>query len=146
MRVCKKCQKELPLDSFRVVKTKGRTYRRYTCKPCTNTAVREQRKTDADFRRRSQNATRKYKYGITEDQMLQMLIDQGGGCAICGTLDATWCIDHDHACCSDVHKTCGKCVRGILCNECNLGIANFSDDPKRLLSAVDYLTQRQSPI
>lgn len=148
MRVCRKCQKELDLEKFRVVKTKGRTYRRYTYKPCTNAGVRQRRKDDADFRYKGQIATRKYKYGVTEERLRQMLQDQGGGCAICGKTDVTWCIDHDHGCCTDSHKTCGGCVRGVLCNECNLGLANFHDNESLLLSAADYIarTQRQAPI
>ena len=48
-------------------------------------------------------------------------------------------VDHSHACCSG-NKSCGKCIRGILCWRCNsiLGAAkeNYRYLPKFL---IDYL-------
>lgn len=29
------------------------------------------------------------------------------------------CIDHDHDCCSIGGKSCGKCIRGVICQQCN---------------------------
>lgn len=80
-------------------------------------------------------------YGLTAIDIIAMLEAQGG-CAICGAKEPTrnqgWHVDHDHRCCSGV-KTCGKCVRGVLCAGCNQGLGQFEDDPKRLLSAIAYL-------
>ena len=68
------------------------------------------------------SATMKYKYGITYEDYLRMLEEQGGVCAICGTDKpggrGKFHIDHDHSCCP-TEKTCGKCVRGLLCARCN---------------------------
>lgn len=64
------------------------------------------------------------------------------GCSICGSKEKLH-IDHDHACCdrkvSGRKDFCGECVRGCLCNDCNLGIGMLRDDVARILSAVDYL-------
>jgi Recombination endonuclease VII len=66
------------------------------------------------------------RYGITEAQYLQMLEDQGYACAICGRPfgeDDRVCWDHDHSCCpvpaSGHTRSCGKCLRGLLCVQCN---------------------------
>jgi hypothetical protein len=72
-----------------------------------------------------------------------MVDTQGGRCAICGAAEAggrynTWHIDHDHGCC-DGGSSCGRCVRGLLCNKCNLALGYFMDDPARLRAALDYL-------
>jgi hypothetical protein len=81
-------------------------------------------------------------YGVTSDQYGQMLADQGGKCAICDATESadgsSLAVDHDHACCPG-RRSCGKCVRGLLCRDCNQGIGNFRDNPHRMRSAADYI-------
>jgi hypothetical protein len=79
-------------------------------------------------------------YGITLDELEAMIEFQGGGCSICRRpVDLTSAhVDHDHACCPG-QRTCGKCLRGVLCYLCNVGIGNFLEDVDALLSAADYL-------
>lgn len=71
------------------------------------------------------NARRYLDHGITEQQFLRLLEDQGFGCALCGERSALrgrvtrLSVDHDHDCCSG--KTgCPRCVRGLLCHRCNV--------------------------
>jgi len=74
------------------------------------------------------------------DQYEILLSVQGGGCAICGFKQKhkRLAVDHDHACCSgDI--TCGKCVRGLLCEACNHMLGKAQDDSDRLRSAADYV-------
>ena len=79
------------------------------------------------------------RYGITVADFDQMLDAQGGICAICGTNNPSrWCVDHDHTCCDTV-KTCGRCVRKILCHECNVGIGLLKESPTILAAAIEYL-------
>lgn len=75
-----------------------------------------------------------------------MLEQQDGSCAICKT-HWTKCpsakrtryekmflqhlyVDHDHA---------SGAVRGLLCNNCNTGIALFAEEPARLRDAINYV-------
>lgn len=64
-----------------------------------------------------------------------------GICSICERSDefANMHIDHDHACCPAGGKTCGRCVRGLICRRCNMGIGLFGDSPMALERAAKYL-------
>lgn len=79
-------------------------------------------------------------YGLSPDQFGALFASQGGACAICGgeAPRGRWCVDHDHACCAG-NTTCGACVRGILCDPCNVGLGRFRDDPELLRAAATYL-------
>lgn len=65
------------------------------------------------------------RFGITEAQFNQMLAAQDRRCGICRErfMHGRICIDHDHACCpvppNGISRSCGKCVRGLLCVRCN---------------------------
>lgn len=79
-------------------------------------------------------------YGVTQERFEQMLADQNG-CAICHRTEPTdkgWQVDHDHGCCPGF-RSCGECVRGVLCAPCNVGLGAFGDDPERLAAAAAYL-------
>lgn len=109
----------------------GFTYHKCRCEKC----VQANRQWDRD-RWWQRYAS---KYGISLKSLLEML--EGATCAICGTDDPgrrAWHIDHDHACCPG-KRICGKCIRGVLCFECNYALGNMRDDPARLRAAADYL-------
>jgi hypothetical protein len=101
----------------------------------------------ADYMERSREQRRagyvKRTYGLSADAYARLLADQGGVCAICGQApEKEWHVDHDHSCCP-AEKSCGACVRGLLCKRCNQGLGHFDDDPERLISAAEYLTKRR---
>lgn len=85
------------------------------------------------------------QYGITIEQFDAMLIAQAGRCAVCPVLLYVPQIDHDHDCCPG-RKACGKCVRGLVCADCNTGLGKFRDSIVVLRSAVDYLERHASKI
>lgn len=62
----------------------------------------------------------KNMYGMTPEQYDAMLDMQDGKCAICTQPpgDRLLHIDHDHSCCPG-KKSCGRCIRGLLCAACN---------------------------
>lgn len=65
-------------------------------------------------------------YALSQEQFDAMLAAQGGVCAICSNPETRMVrgrpmplsLDHDHACCPG-RVTCGRCIRGLLCWECN---------------------------
>lgn len=88
---------------------------------------------------------RRAMYGTEPEDFLRMLEDQGNCCAICGaafTGDNRPHVDHDHSCCPE-KKSCGECVRGLLCNSCNNGLGRFKDSVNHLRAAVSYLESFQ---
>ena len=79
------------------------------------------------------------KYGMTLEDFHDMLEDQSGKCAICGSTDkgnsrhSKMSIDHCHV----TNK-----VRGILCNNCNAGLGFLKDNIEILQKAIQYLRER----
>lgn len=80
------------------------------------------------------------QYGISVETYRAMEIAQGDSCAVCRIPSdgKAWHIDHDHACCSG-EKSCGHCIRGLLCHNCNVGLGHFRDNVELLLAATNYL-------
>ena len=79
-------------------------------------------------------------YGLTLEDYDSMLHSQGGGCAICGSPppgDRRFAVDHDHACCPGA-KTCGNCIRGLLCFVCNVRLGVI-EHPEWADKASEYL-------
>lgn len=71
-------------------------------------------------------------WGITEEHYEALIAAQGNRCAICGVEATTkaLAIDHDW--------NTGK-ARGLLHQDCNLGLGQFKDDPELLEKAAAYL-------
>jgi hypothetical protein len=99
----------------------------------------------------ARSATRDWqlrKTGITQERYDAMLAAQGGVCAICGKPERykargstrRLAVDHDHACCPGT-RSCGRCIRGLLCNFCNRLLGMAEDDPTVLASAITYLAR-----
>jgi hypothetical protein len=53
-----------------------------------------------------------------------------------------FCVDHDHTCCPGEY-TCGKCVRGLLCDDCN---KKLHDSPAWHFRAIEYLGNGYQPL
>lgn len=89
----------------------------------------------------TQQLVMKARYGITLEQYNEMLKDQGGVCALCGGVNRggrALSVDHDHGCCRGP-RSCGQCVRALLCGNCNLGLGHFHDDVELMKQAIEYV-------
>ena len=90
-------------------------------------------------RKRLKETRRNRRHGITQDWFDRQLKKQNNRCAICRCLfEKTPHIDHDHRCCPP-ERSCDKCRRGILCEDCNLGLGRFKENIKALKRAIQYL-------
>lgn len=126
-KVCTGCGLKKPFAQFYFDRQADRPVS--ACKEC----MRERRKNyKPPVRERRQLSARRYRlvniYSITPEQYDHMLEKQGGVCAICekSSEDRMLSVDHDHACCPGP-RSCGRCVRGLLCITCNTTIARLED-------------------
>lgn len=82
------------------------------------------------------------RYGLEREQYEAIMERQRWCCAICGGQPSgarDFHVDHDHAHCGPT-KGCAECVRGILCDRCNIGLGRFRDSVDLLRKAAEYLT------
>lgn len=79
-------------------------------------------------------------FGLSVEQYESLFEGQNGECGIChkSGLRRYLDVDHDHSCCPG-KKSCGKCVRGLLCSSCNVALGGFQDNPILLEAAIRYL-------
>jgi len=87
-------------------------------------------------------ANRKYEYGLLPEEFDARLSFQEGKCGICGIVMIRPDVDHDHSCCTG-RKSCGKCIRGILCHKCNTIIGLAQDSIDLLERAIQYLKRHK---
>jgi hypothetical protein len=81
------------------------------------------------------------RYGLTTETYTALLIKQGGACATCEEFpdeSSNLHVDHDHACCPGT-KSCGSCIRGLLCMKCNTILGKAKDNPKLLRVLASYV-------
>lgn len=122
-KTCSHCKKSKPTTSFWKNRSTVDGFQAF-CKECHGASVNKGHK---KIGMRARNL--KIRYRLTKDDYLKKVEEQKGKCAICGTDTPpkndpdSWHVDHDHSCCPG-EKSCGFCVRGLLCSGCNfrLGI------------------------
>jgi len=144
MKQCSKCKEVKPVTEFNK-KATAKDGLQWNCKTCHRAKSAEWYRNNPEVKR----VTRlRYTYNITVADYETLLASQGGVCAICGTKprNKRLAVDHDHHCCPG-GRSCGKCIRGLLCVTCNrkvLGGAErtYKDKTRAigiLKKAIEYL-------
>lgn len=77
-------------------------------------------------------------HGLSMRRYTDMLFSQSGLCATCSSQLINPSIDHNHRCCPGVYS-CGKCVRGILCRNCNSALGLAGDSAETVRNMLAYL-------
>lgn len=131
VKICKCCFEEKDIGLFHNDKSR-KDGKQYRCKECAS--VKDSFCINRpEINRRSWLKT---KYGLSEEDYLQMYQNQKGCCAICGTAHDAYkrvlAVDHCHV--------TGK-VRALLCMNCNTLIGQAKDDSKVLQNAINYLNR-----
>lgn len=86
------------------------------------------------------DSARRNRYGSNAVEHYEAcFVAQQGLCAICGEEMKTPQQDHDHACCSS-KRSCGECLRSLLCVRCNIGLG-FLENDSWLANALAYLNR-----
>jgi len=83
------------------------------------------------------------KFDLTPDDYIRMFEEQGGVCFICKKPESSrkrLCVDHDHSCCGK-GKACSKCVRKLLCFQCNVALGAVKDNIAVLKNMINYLEE-----
>jgi Recombination endonuclease VII len=62
-----------------------------------------------------------YRYKLTPQAYTAMLKSQRYRCKLCRRRTTKFVIDHAHDCCPG-RRSCGNCIRGLLCIPCNAGL------------------------
>jgi hypothetical protein len=83
---------------------------------------------------------KEWKYGLTQEEYLELLKSQNFECAICETKEPkgrhnNWHIDHDHE---------TGLVRSLLCWLCNSGLGKFKDSEELLFKAAEYVRKHKA--
>jgi hypothetical protein len=140
-----KCPKCGEMDNSKFAKCAARkTGLQAYCKSCLNRMIDTTRKGVPPELRIPWNW--RCRYHLTAERYNELLTKQGGVCGICKQPESTimygkairLAVDHDHSCCPE-KKSCGKCIRGLLCSRCNKILAYWKDSVQLLQQAVCYL-------
>lgn len=147
---CSSCHREFPEGSFGVFPESGRPRTRCAdCRAENVVRVPTGATKDPNYQRRIMIPR---NYGISFEDYEQLRDSQNNLCAACGKAETVtgkngvvkWlAVDHDRTCCPGP-RSCGKCIRGLLCGHCNTGIGKLGDNLEGLLKAVAYLERYES--
>ena len=115
-RICKECN-----NSFVYISREDHSGNR--CLPCTKL-----------WRNMKEKAYTCKSHGLTLHNYFEIYNAQNGKCKLCSFESDNLVLDHDHKCCApfDIlrgggkgRSSCGKCIRGLLCHNCNLIVGNY---------------------
>jgi hypothetical protein len=89
----------------------------------------------------NKHSGRAQRFGLTWDELAYLM--RNGTCEACG-FDGEGKdlhIHHDHSCCPQAGRSCGKCVVAYLCSGCNTAAGMCRDDAERMRKVADVISR-----
>ena len=116
MTLCINCKLDKPTEDFYATN-------RIRCKACCYLSSRKW--------------AMRNNFNLDFEGYAKLLSEQQGVCAICkgpqrNKRMSTFCVDH-------VHDDEGR-VRDLICDDCNIGLGSFKDNPIALMNAALYVS------
>jgi hypothetical protein len=137
---CGKCKEDKPVEEYYTSAASACGYMS-TCRPC----LKLQKPASLE---RSWKYLLRTRYQMTPEHYQARFDAQHGLCACCGQPEtrktpsgvgvARLCVDHDHRCCPG-DRSCGLCVRQLLCTRCNTAVGYVEATPGLWEPIADYL-------
>lgn len=147
-KTCVKCYVSLPRSSFCVSEQRSDGLKGW-CRACSSTYGQQWNKSNPDkiteyaktrwSTHKAHDTSKRLQrlYGVSLDDYLELIKEQGNCCAICGSADPGGRIENFHI---DHCHDSGQ-FRGLLCMRCNTALGLFKDSPEVLLQAYEYLSR-----
>lgn len=139
LKRCARCRAPKPREAFGRL---GPTGLQAYCRVCRGNYYQDNKP-----KWRQSDLSRRYNLSLADFDAL--LASQGHSCAICRSSKpggrGSFHVDHDHTCCPG-GKSCGSCVRALLCHGCNVLLGVARDNPRTLTAAAAYLLQHARKI
>ncbi len=136
MKKCTDCKITKALEDFPNRKS-SKDGKANQCRPCNSKRARDWQKANPERVKQRIKVYDRNRHELSEEQFAALINLYNGLCWLCKEQPGT-CIDHDHKCCPGTYS-CGKCVRGWLCQNCNRGLGMFKDSLDLLAKATHYL-------
>jgi hypothetical protein len=139
-KICTKCNTEKELTLFCKQKRNKSGYSN-TCKRCHTDYMLAYYANNPDKKAEKVRMNTYYKpnwsrHNLSEHQYKDLLETHNGSCHSCMSRPATN-IDHDHSCCPK-NFSCGNCVRGLLCSQCNTALGLLGDNIDTIKNLLRY--------
>ena len=144
--LCRRCRETKSASEFNKNSTRSNGLAHW-CRACVKAHYKENPRSPRtqDQRDHRYKMDLERRYGLTVEDYQRIFLLQDGCCAICErkpSENRRLSLDHDHSCCAGT-RSCGKCVRGLLCDSCNHKVLGMwlreSVDPFRALEIARRL-------
>ena len=140
LKTCSKCREPKDLSEYYKSKKNKTDGLQNYCKVCSKNGRNDWTKGNPEAIRLGNLWS---CYRMTLDEYNALLVKQNFCCAGCGRHQSeftkSFAVDHDHSCCPTKSKSCGECIRGLLCLACNTTLGNVRDDIEVLKNLITYI-------